>query len=338
MSHATVCHDEHLGRDVLVKELQSGIDQRRLSDEVAALSSIRSKHVVQIYDVIRNGSGVIVGLVEEFIPGDDLAKSIPVTNLSEFLKIAYAIACGLSDIHSAGVVHRDIKPNNLKFDAEDCLKIFDFGLARESELNAATEGGIGTPGYMAPELCVEENVRVGFDFSVDVYAFGATMLKVARSSLPAPLRQFPPSLPCAEADFGALPLSLPSEISQLLNLCLAEAPQRRPAMAAIRDGLAAQLLKDRHRATFVALGEVHILHAGRKSVTITMGNNGVARLSYDGLRFNISPVSGDVFVNNVECLETQAIPKSCVVTFGPRALGGRRSHVPIDISHPEVVL
>jgi len=135
MSHATVCKDKHLDRDVLVKELQSGVDQRRIVDEVAALTSIRSKHVVQIYDVIKDRRGAIVGLVEEYIPGPDLYSLIPVTDTEGYLRIAYAISCGISDIHASGRVHRDIKPNNVKFDREGCLKIFDFGLARAERVN-----------------------------------------------------------------------------------------------------------------------------------------------------------------------------------------------------------
>ena len=98
MATAFVCHDQHLDRDVLVKALAKGIDQKRLTDEIAALSSIRSKHVVEIYDVIRDTDGSAVGLVEELITGDDLNAKIPVTDAETFLRYSYAISSGLADI------------------------------------------------------------------------------------------------------------------------------------------------------------------------------------------------------------------------------------------------
>ena len=337
MSHATVCQDTHLDRQVLIKELQPGIDQRRIFDEVAALTAIRSKHVVQIYDVIKDVSGEIVGIVEEYISGPDLSTVIPITNTNDFLRVAYAIACGISDIHSAGRVHRDIKPNNIKFDAEGCLKIFDFGLARDGRVDAATQGAVGTPGYMAPELWVDDDEVVQFDSAIDVYAFGATMLKLVMRTLPRPLRQFPPQLPCQDASFGSLALNLTADVATIMNGCLALHTEDRPIMADVRDLIGAQLLRDQHRATLVVQGTPHVLHASRRAVNIALPG-GTARLSYDGLRFSITPVSGDVYVNNVKVTAIQHVPKSCVVTFGGPALGQSRVHVPIDVSHPEVVL
>lgn len=78
----------HLARQVLVKELQPGVDQRRLHDEIAALTAIRSKHVVQLYDVVLDSKSNVVGLVEEYIPGGDLTTIIPVGDLALFLRIA----------------------------------------------------------------------------------------------------------------------------------------------------------------------------------------------------------------------------------------------------------
>jgi eukaryotic-like serine/threonine-protein kinase len=134
MSEAFICNDEHLERPVLIKRLQEGMDQSRLQDEIAALAAIRSKHVVQIFDLLKDDDGEIYGLVEEYLSGSDLEEILPLHTLEEFLKHAYAVACGISDIHERGRVHRDIKPMNMKFDAEACLKIFDFGLSRPTPM------------------------------------------------------------------------------------------------------------------------------------------------------------------------------------------------------------
>lgn len=341
MSHATLCRDTHLNRDVIVKELQAGEEQRRLMDEITALGSVRSKHVVQIYDVVRNETGDVVGLVEENIPGDDLETLIPITDPGQFLRIAYGIACGIADIHAVNVVHRDIKPNNIKFDAEGCPKIFDFGLARDNSTGeAATQGAVGTRGYMPPEICVEPHEHAALGQPVDVYAFGATLLKMVRGRLPNQLRALPPLLPCSDANFASQSLVLPQQIASLANACLAASAGDRPTMPQIRDAIGGELLRDGHKATFVFNGEVHVLSANRRAVNITIPQKGVARVSYDGLKFMITPTSGAVYVNNVQVAVNKpyVLPGSCVLTFGIPALTWARTHIPLDVSHPEVVL
>jgi len=338
MSHARVCLDNHLGRNVLIKELQPGVDQRRLLDEIAALTAIRSKHVVQLYDVVRDAKSNIVGIVEEYIPGEDLLSLVPVSDLSLFLRTAYAMACGISDIHATGRVHRDIKPNNVKFDAEGCLKIFDFGLARTGSVDAATQGAVGTTGYMAPELCVDDDQIADFDQAIDTYAFGATMLRLLAGTLPPDLRRSPPRLPCAAADFSAQSLQLPMEVAAALNRCLSFDRGDRPEMAFVRETVGAELLRDQHRAAFVVQGTLHNLSATQRNVTITLTPLGAARFTYDGLRFLVTPVTGEIFVNNVPVGAESVLPKSSVVTFGGTDRGMGRVHVPFDVSHPEVVL
>lgn len=336
MSHAQVCRDIHLDRPVLIKELHADVDQRRLLDEVAALGSIRSKHVVQLYDVIRDEDDEIVGLVEEFLPGSDLNAIIPIADADQYLKIIYAIACGISDIHASGHVHRDIKPGNMKFDAENCLKIFDFGLARDEQADAATQGAVGTLGYMAPELCVDDDEDVAFTQAVDTYAFAATALKLTRGQLPAPMRRNVPTI-TADADFSRQAVSLSSDLAKILNSCLAADPKDRPTMAAVRDLLKAHLVRDRHRAILVESGNVHVLSSSRRSVIITL-RLGKMTLAYDGLHFRVSAASGAVFVNNIQVNVPHVLPGSCVLTFGGPEAGNRRTHMTLDVSHPEVVL
>jgi serine/threonine protein kinase len=178
MSDAIVCDDGHLERKVVVKILKAGVDSSRLLDEIAALQLIGSKHVVQIFDVIRDGTGAITGIVQEYISGGDLTKISPTSSSEEFLKILYPIAEGINDIHAHGIIHRDIKRQNMKYDAEGCLKIFDFGLSRD-ERNAKTIGEKGTPGYMAPELFEPSGGHtVTFTPAIDVFAFAATALAI----------------------------------------------------------------------------------------------------------------------------------------------------------------
>lgn len=235
------CEDAHLSRRVAIKFLQDPDEIRRLLDELRALLLMRSKHVVQVYDIIPADGG-FVGIVEEFVDGRDLWDSVfPRSSAENYLKTVWQVACGIADIHAAGVIHRDIKPNNMKLDAEGIVKIFDFGLARDEGPKAVTKGFMGTRGFAAPE---QYDVGVvAFTKAVDTYAFGATAIFLATGGLPAPLRTVPPS-PVPVGTFATLPVTLPTELAALLERCLAEEPAHRPAMATVRDEIARYLLRD----------------------------------------------------------------------------------------------
>ncbi|MBB2166160.1 serine/threonine protein kinase [Gluconacetobacter sp. 1b LMG 1731] len=338
MSTAFKCKDKHLDRHVLVKVLQPGVDQKRILDEVKALSAIRSKHVVQIYDVLKDSSGAVTALVEEFLPGQDMNAVIPIKDVDTFLRYVYAIACGLADIHVVGVVHRDIKPNNMKIDAEGCLRIFDFGLSRTDGVNCETIGTIGTLGYIAPELCAPPNQKVNFTTAVDVFAFGATALKLVRGKLPNNLRTIPPSLPSADADFTSQTLTLPPEIAAILNQCLSKKAARRPSMETVRDTVGRHLLHGRHKATMIVGEKIHYLEKIGQSVKLSAGSLGSVNVSYNGYNFIATNVVGDVFINNMNIVPPQNLPGACVITLGAPSLGVRRRYITFDVTHPEVVL
>src|SRR5579863_7309165 len=119
MSETLVCHDSHLDRDVVVKSLKAGVDPKRLIDELSALSGIRSKNVVQVYDVVRDNTDTIVAIVEEYLGGASL-EGIKAKNAADAYRLLYPISAGIADIHSHGRVHRDIKPNNMKRDVHGC--------------------------------------------------------------------------------------------------------------------------------------------------------------------------------------------------------------------------
>lgn len=338
MSTAFKCKDKHLDRHVLVKVLQKGVDQKRILDEVKALSAIRSKHVVQIYDVLKDGAGAVTALVEEFLSGQDLNEIAPIKNADTFLRHVYAIACGLADIHAVGVVHRDIKPNNMKIDAEGCLRIFDFGLSRMDGVNCETIGTIGTPGYIAPELCAPANQKVNFTSAVDVFAFGATALKLVRGTLPNGLRAIPPELPIADADFTKQTIVLPLAIAAILNQCLSKKPANRPSMETVRDIVGRHLLHGRHKATMIVGENIHYLEKMGQSVKLSAGSLGSVDVSYDGYDFIATNVVGDVYINNMSIAPPQNLPGACVITLGAPSLGIKRHYITFDVTHPEVVL
>ncbi len=123
-----IYQDQYLERKVAIKFLLPIRDKKHLYDEIAALERIRSKHVVQIYDVVvlphlNNRTG----LVQEYITGNQVR---PPNNLNGYLVSLYQMASGIADIHAQGLIHRDIKLQNMKIDAEGIIKIFDFDIAR----------------------------------------------------------------------------------------------------------------------------------------------------------------------------------------------------------------
>lgn len=329
------CRDIHLDRPVAIKFIQDPAESRRLKDEFEALLALRSKHVVQVYDLVP-GPDDTVGIVEEFIAGKDLFESGIPKSLSEYLKTTWQIASGISDIHQARIIHRDIKPNNMKFDVEGIVKIFDFGLARAEGASAVTKNFVGTHGFAAPELYGTDTVP--FSRSVDTYAFGATALYLATQTLPKLLLKQPPS-PLPQGTFAGLAMGLPATLADLLQATLDHDPALRPPMSAVRDEIARQLLRGKHQALTVLNGKASYLNAKNRVVKLELPSVGKIEISYDMHRFSISAVTGEVAINNKSVAVGQEIPGSCVVALGgPHRQWFQRAFVTFDVSHPEVVL
>jgi serine/threonine protein kinase len=333
MGAVQICMDSILERKVAIKFIHGSTHRRRILDELSALLKMRSKHVVQVYDVLRIG-GDDLGIVQEFIDGKDLfeSHSIPVDE-ARYLKQLWQIASGISDIHEAGVIHRDIKPNNMKTDPEGLIKIFDFGLARDEGPSASTMGFVGTHGFAAPELYWGS---VKFTPAVDTYAFGATALFLAMGRLPRSMVN-PPYKPSAR--FDRLTLTLTDDIANVLNSCLAEAPSDRPSMKEVQRLLARRLLHDRHQALVVFNGAESRLNHGNRSIDLNLPTIGQIRITYNGLDFLVESASGEVQINNRAVVVGEAIPGSCVVSLGvwPRR-ANERKFITFDVSHPEMVL
>jgi len=335
MGSVLVCQDTILERPVAIKFISSAAHKRRMDDEVAALLKLRSKHVVQVYDVLQAAPDEI-GIVQEFIDGKDLFQSHQVPTVSaDYYKQLWQIASGIADIHELGVIHRDIKPNNMKTDSEGIIKIFDFGLARDDGPTAKTMGFVGTRGFAAPELYERPFC---FTKAVDTYAFGATALYLATGDLPGELLAQPPKI-SPGGYFGGPPLRIAAEIAHLLDACIAPHPKNRPPMHKVRDVLAQHILSDRHRALVVYQGKASILDAKNRHVNLSFGDIGKIAIRYDGLAFVVDSVSGEVQINNQSVTAGSTLPGACVVALGgSHRRNDERRFITFDISHPEIVL
>ena len=333
-----ICMDEHLERKVAIKFIFSNVDKRRLLDEIKALQKIRSKHVVQIFDIIVTQEPRRIGIIQEYIPGKDLFEisASELLGKEEYLKLIYQIASGLSDIHNQGIVHRDIKLNNIKLDQENIIKIFDFGLARLLDTDASTLGFVGTQSFAAPELYVSG--IVGFTEAVDVYAFGVTIWLLSGAMLPDRLKVCPPTGHDESFSFSDLSYSLEDEMYKMLDLTLSVEPCNRPKMSSVADMLKKHLLRGKHKAVVVSNGKVYELTGSRRTITLASRTLGSIDIKYDNLNFKVSKVMGSAYINNRAISEGYVLPNNCVITLGDESKDRSRSFITFDISNPEVVL
>jgi len=334
-SNVFFCIDKHLERDVAIKIIKQPNNIDRVKDEISSLLKLRSKHVVQVFDIIKYNNNFL-GIVMEFISGQDLLQKNKENSFSKnMLNILWQISSGISDIHDAGIIHRDIKPNNLKIDDEGILKIFDFGLSRNHGANANTVGFKGTHGFSAPEQYGYG--KVSFTKAIDVYAFAATVLYLVKLELPSKLIpncfSLPPNLfNCEQLD------GYPTLIS-IFEKCLSVEPNKRPTIMEIRDELGRYLLFNKHQAVAVMSGKTYIFNKDSTKASISLPSIGSFEIHYNGLEFKLENVIGEVSVNNIPAKSNMKIPGSCVVALGnSNRHYTERSFITFDVSNPEVTL
>jgi DNA-binding NarL/FixJ family response regulator len=148
----------------------------RFIEEYNLVERIHSRHVARIHG--HGVSGDLAYLVMEFFDGGDLNKRLANKALDpeECLKIFRELMFALGDIHEQGVLHRDLKPQNLMFRTDGSLAILDFGIAKHIDSIDRTGHGeiLGTPRYMSPE-----QVRgVALDLRTDIYSAGVLLFRM----------------------------------------------------------------------------------------------------------------------------------------------------------------
>jgi len=329
---AHICNDANLNRKVVIKQITDKSQLKRLVDEIIALQRVKSKYVVQIYDVIVDNSNGDIAFVEEFLPNSDLmAFHSSGFSVEQFYSALFQIACGLRDIHACNIVHRDVKPNNMKYDQDNAIKLFDFGLAKVDPLPATTLVLSGTPGFMAPELYASNFI----DRPVDVYAFGATAFFLATGALP-PTANTGFIAPRALVSGESIELfvsGISKSVAACIDACLSLDPSNRPDMAHICRLLKRELLFDKHRAMVSDGAKVLVLNRTNRKVKALRGSTDSIEIEYDGYDFCATSVTGTVEINNVIAAPNQVLSGSYVFVLGN---SGQRKFVTFDVSHPEV--
>lgn len=214
--------DEWQRREVAVKLLplasargssQSAL-YRRFCREAQVLYGLRHPNIINVHEFYP-AAGV---LVLEYLPGGALSEQPLPLPLPLLRRVLCEVVDALLVVHAAGVLHRDIKPQNLFVSPLGSAKLADFGAASLRELGLTqTEGLVGTLGYMSPEQLRGD----ALSFATDVYGLGVTAFELATGQLPYPGPDFieqhlTSPLPLPHAIRPALPQPWSALISQLL--------------------------------------------------------------------------------------------------------------------------
>jgi len=331
-----ICEDSFLCRKVAIKIVSAAENVPEFTEEVSALRDVSSAHIAEIYDLIMLDDLGLPGLVEEYVPGQDLSRLYEAgLSKEEYLKTLYQIACGILDMHVQGKIHRDIKPANIKFDGEGVVKILDFGISCDLSPDAETIHSRGTTGFRPPELY---HPPVHVSPAVDVYAFGVTAWVMCIGGLPPALCEIPPQSKHAAPPFSDLGFDLPKDVSDILDKTLLIDPRMRPDMGTVRDVLKQYLLTGKYRAELVHQGKTYLLDKPGTQVRLGSDILGKVTIRYDGTKYNIKDVEGNVYINNQLAQGGMQLPGSSVITIGSPEHGSGRLFIPFNISHPEVVL
>lgn len=177
--------DEVTNRQIAIKMFfaagaRGGQAYERFVREARLASTLRHPSLVEVYDVsVERGF-----LVMEFLPGGSLAQRLAAGERFapvQLRRMALDVVAGLEAAHHRGVVHRDVKPANIFFDARGTAKLGDFGVAHLVDLGQTQTGGlIGTLAYMSPEQITGAPITI----AADLYALGVTLFEAVCGRLP----------------------------------------------------------------------------------------------------------------------------------------------------------
>jgi serine/threonine protein kinase len=227
--------DETLDRDVALKVLAEGMldpaARGRLRKEARSLSRAVHPSIATVYDF--GSDGDLDFIVMELVAGPTLAERLEAGPLDEsaVVDLGRQLALGLGAAHAAGVIHRDVKPSNLKVTPDGRLKILDFGIALQAvgetdptKTASFAERFAGTLPYMAPEQLkgAEADVRT------DVYGAGAVLYEMATGTRAFPERQEAQLFDAVLRRPVVAPRDLRPGLSAPLEACILKALEKDP--------------------------------------------------------------------------------------------------------------
>jgi len=223
-------------KELVLSELIVGQDKKdviaRFEREALAAAKLSHPNIVTIFDVgDENGRNFIV---MEFLQGKTLKDYLDGNfdiSFEQLLDIFIQIVSGLDHAHSKGVVHRDIKPDNMKVLDDNVVKITDFGIARvEDSISNLTQDGtmLGTLGYISPEQLRSSK---GVDGKSDIFSFGAMIYELLTKKLPFDGGTVGSTILKIMTETPILPKKInpeiPEPIEKLIMKCLEKDPKNR---------------------------------------------------------------------------------------------------------------
>jgi eukaryotic-like serine/threonine-protein kinase len=245
MGEVYLAEDTRLARKVAIKFIHArstpdDLAQKRFIREAQAAASLEHPNICAIYEIGQQDD--VRFIVMQYVEGETLASRLQgkPLQLPETLDLAIQIATALSAAHSQGIIHRDIKPQNIVINSEGQLKVLDFGLAKvvkERELpdsEAATKSLLsapgmimGTPAFMSPEQARGEPL----DARSDIFSFGSVLYEMitgrhpfAESSTAATLSAILTSEPAPLARYVS---GVPDEMQRIVRKALSKSIQTR---------------------------------------------------------------------------------------------------------------
>jgi serine/threonine protein kinase len=181
-------YDKKIGEEIALKLLhpEIALDERtveRFRNGIKLARRITHKNVCRLHELHEEGKTLFITM--EYVSGQDLKGLIRETgglSTGKAISIAKQVAEGLAEARDLGVVHRDLKPQNIMVDKEGLAKIMDFGIARSLRTVGMTAEGmiLGTPEYMASEQVEGQ----GADQRTDIYALGAILFEMVTGRVP----------------------------------------------------------------------------------------------------------------------------------------------------------
>ena len=236
-----------LGRDVVVKFLHEEVARdpsmrTRFVNEARICAGLRHPNIVPVLDVDARARWIVFGFVQGK-SAEDLLESHGQMPVERVLDLAEAVADCLEFAHAHGVVHRDLKPQNLLVGADDVVRVLDFGCATaRAMLGKVTQEGVvlGTPAYMSPEQVRGEEAGP----QADVYGLGATIFHLLTGRPPFAGREPTAILTQVLTQAPPAPVQFRPDVPLLLDRLVVEAlskdpVDRPPGMKAFRSSLAA---------------------------------------------------------------------------------------------------
>jgi serine/threonine-protein kinase len=226
-------HDEILRREVAVKVLHAHLlaepeSRARLEREACAVAKLNHDGILQIFDYASDEAANSY-IVTEFIDGQTLKqflgnRKLPVPEIAALMVIEIGEA--LCHAHSLGIIHRDMKPENVMVRKDGFLKLMDFGVAQVVDLERMTVTGqiLGSPAYMAPEVLDGRTL----DFRSDVFSVGVMLYQMATGSLPFPGKNPHEVLRKVSEGKFADPRTVNRLVSDQLARVIAKAMARKP--------------------------------------------------------------------------------------------------------------